>query len=303
MKLFSVLLQRQKVLHFPSVQMVLKDNASASEAFDKVAKKYSQVINRVGQEFENRFCDLDQLEPCVSFISNPFMNVDISCIAEQLSATLSLDAEQTHPGTEVTVVDVYDHMASLQPLWKQVEGFRKAVEPIMRKAPHGVHLLCFSQDTEYLRNLFPDSVKKTLFLVCYNGVGQKVSVCGYWNDPHHRSRYLKSNNFLPLLNGDTPHKEMEAWKDNFLRIKKLVLIGGPDDGVITPWQSSHFGFYDNKERIVEMRNQKFYRNDTFGLKTLSARGDVSLCLQSGVQHIRWHSNYTVFSSCMEEWLT
>ncbi|XP_061771535.1 lysosomal thioesterase PPT2-like isoform X4 [Nerophis ophidion] len=267
MKLFSVLLQRQKVLHFPSVQMVLKDNASASEAFDKVAKKYSQVINRVGQEFENRFCDLDQLEPCVSFISNPFMNVDISCIAEQLSATLSLDAEQTHPGTEVTVVDVYDHMASLQPLWKQVEGFRKAVEPIMRKAPHGVHLLCFSQD------------------------------------PHHRSRYLKSNNFLPLLNGDTPHKEMEAWKDNFLRIKKLVLIGGPDDGVITPWQSSHFGFYDNKERIVEMRNQKFYRNDTFGLKTLSARGDVSLCLQSGVQHIRWHSNYTVFSSCMEEWLT
>ncbi|XP_061771534.1 lysosomal thioesterase PPT2-like isoform X3 [Nerophis ophidion] len=249
--------------------------------------------------------------------------------------TLTLFIRKTHPGTEVTVVDVYDHMASLQPLWKQVEGFRKAVEPIMRKAPHGVHLLCFSQgglicrallsmtpdhnvhtfialssplagqygDTEYLRNLFPDSVKKTLFLVCYNGVGQKVSVCGYWNDPHHRSRYLKSNNFLPLLNGDTPHKEMEAWKDNFLRIKKLVLIGGPDDGVITPWQSSHFGFYDNKERIVEMRNQKFYRNDTFGLKTLSARGDVSLCLQSGVQHIRWHSNYTVFSSCMEEWLT
>lgn len=28
-----------------------------------------------------------------------------------------------------------------------------------------------------------------------------------------------------------------AWRGNFLRIKKLVLIGGPDDGVITPWQS------------------------------------------------------------------
>lgn len=27
------------------------------------------------------------------------------------------------------------------------------------------------------------------------------------------------------------------WKKNFLKIKKLVLIGGPDDGVITPWQS------------------------------------------------------------------
>ncbi|MEQ2160616.1 hypothetical protein GOODEAATRI_001126 [Goodea atripinnis] len=28
------------------------------------------------------------------------------------------------------------------------------------------------------------------------------------------------------------------WKENFLKIQKLVLIGGPDDGVITPWQSS-----------------------------------------------------------------
>lgn len=51
-------------------------------------------LNSLGNlfEFENMFCDLDQLELRVSFISNPFMNVDISCIAEQLSATFSLDA-------------------------------------------------------------------------------------------------------------------------------------------------------------------------------------------------------------------
>ncbi|KAI5621053.1 general transcription factor II-I repeat domain-containing protein 2-like [Silurus asotus] len=51
--------KNKKVLHFPSVQMVLKDSASASETFDK-------VINGLGQEFKNRFCDLDQLEPCVT---------------------------------------------------------------------------------------------------------------------------------------------------------------------------------------------------------------------------------------------
>ena len=82
------------MLHFPSVQSVLKDNASASEIFDKVAEKYCEVINRLGQEFENRLCDLEQLEPCVSFISNPFMNVDITCFAEQLSVTFNLDAGQ-----------------------------------------------------------------------------------------------------------------------------------------------------------------------------------------------------------------
>lgn len=94
MNIFSVHLQRKKMLHFPSVQSVLKDNASASEALDKNAEKYCQVINRLGQEFEDRFCDLDQLEPCVSFISNPFMNKDITDIAEQLSATFNLDAGQ-----------------------------------------------------------------------------------------------------------------------------------------------------------------------------------------------------------------
>ncbi|KAF3833235.1 hypothetical protein F7725_026900 [Dissostichus mawsoni] len=84
----------KKVLHFPSVQSVLHDNASASGAFDKAAEKYFQVINRLGQEFENRFCDFGQLEPCVSFISNPVMQVDLTCIAEQLSATFNVDAGQ-----------------------------------------------------------------------------------------------------------------------------------------------------------------------------------------------------------------
>ncbi|QQP40086.1 Hypothetical protein FKW44_014015 [Caligus rogercresseyi] len=39
MNIFSAHLQRKKVLHFPSLQMVLKDNVSASESFGKVAEK------------------------------------------------------------------------------------------------------------------------------------------------------------------------------------------------------------------------------------------------------------------------
>ncbi|XP_061531730.1 lysosomal thioesterase PPT2-A-like [Phycodurus eques] len=249
--------------------------------------------------------------------------------------TLTLFINETHPGTEVTVVDLYKHMSSLKPLWKQVQDFHRAIEPIMEKAQDGVHLLCFSQgglicrallsttpnhnihnfialssplagqygDTDYLQQVFPGCVKDMIFLVCYNRVGQRVSICQYWNDPHHRPSYLKNNKFLPVLNGDTPHDKIKSWRENFLHIKKLVLIGGPDDGVITPWQSSHFGFYDSKERVVEMRNQEFYRNDTFGLKTLSARGDLSLCLYSGVKHMHWHSNFTVFTNCIEKWLT
>ncbi|XP_068616460.1 lysosomal thioesterase PPT2-A-like [Brachionichthys hirsutus] len=248
--------------------------------------------------------------------------------------TLSRYITETHPGTEVTVIDLYDYMASLKPLWMQVQGFRISINAITRKAPNGVHLLCFSQgglicraflatspdhnvhtiislaspqagqfgDTSYLKWLFPEHAKGAVFRFCYSRLGQKCSICDYWNDPHHRPQYVKYSSFLAVLNGDRPHSYLEAWRANILRIKKLVLIGGPDDGVISPWQSSHFGFYDSNENIVEMRMQEFYKNDTFGLKTLDARGDMSVCVHSGVKHIQWHSNYTVFQSCMEKWL-
>ncbi|XP_023141967.2 lysosomal thioesterase PPT2-like [Amphiprion ocellaris] len=249
--------------------------------------------------------------------------------------TLSQYIRKAHPGTEVTTIDIYDDKASVAPLWVQVEDFRKELASIMQKADDGVHVLCFSQGgvicrallstipnhnvhtfialssplagqygaTEYLKRLFPNYLKKTVYRACYNPVGQLISICDYWKDPHHIPLYLKHNNFLPLLDGEKPHKDMEAWRKNFLRIKKLVLIGGPDDGIITPWQSSLFGFYDSNENVVEMRNQEFYKKDNFGLKTLDDRGDVSVCVCAGVKHTNWHSNHTVFSSCIEKWLT
>lgn len=35
-------------------------------------------------------------------------------------------------------------------------------------------------DTEYLKRIFPDYMKKTVFHICYNRIGQKISVCDYW---------------------------------------------------------------------------------------------------------------------------
>ncbi|KAM4735836.1 lysosomal thioesterase PPT2-A-like [Anableps anableps] len=250
---------------------------------------------------------------------------------------LSMFIEKVHPGTNVSTISLYNNNKSLMPLWTQVRDFRKAIEDIMSEHPEGIHLLCFSQgglicravlsmspnhnvhtfislssplagqygDTDYLKKVFPECLKKTVYLLCYNKLGQNCcfcSICNYWNDPHHRACYLKGNTFLPLINGEMPHQHLEDWRENFLRIKKMVLIGGPDDGVITPWQSSLFGFYDSNETVVEMKNQMFYKNDAFGLKTLDAHGNISVCVQSGVKHTHWHSNFTVFTNCIERWL-
>ncbi|KAJ8334964.1 hypothetical protein SKAU_G00406030 [Synaphobranchus kaupii] len=242
---------------------------------------------------------------------------------------------ESHPGTNVSVIDLFDRSASLQPLWKQVEGFKEAIYPIMQNAADGVHFICYSQgglvcrgilstlpdhnvdsfislsspqagqygDTDYLKYIFPEFVKSNLFHLCYTSVGQRVSICNYWNDPHHRDMYLNTSDYLALLNSERPNPNATMWKNNFLRIKRLVLIGGPDDGVITPWQSSQFGFYDANETVVEMKKQDVYLKDMFGLKTLDARGDLVQCVFPGVQHTKWHSNDTVYTACIQKWLT
>ncbi|KAK3531220.1 hypothetical protein QTP70_015244 [Hemibagrus guttatus] len=241
----------------------------------------------------------------------------------------------THPGTNVITVDMYDDMYSLKPLWDQVNGFKKVIGPIMKNATDGIHLICFSQGglvcrgiiatlpkhnvhsliflssplsgqygiTSYMRHAFPKCIKQLVYQLCYNFLGQKISICNFWNDPHHRERYLKSNKYLALLNGEIKHSHLKEWREHFLGIKKLVLIGGPDDGVITPWQSSHFGFYNSNETVVEMKEQDWYLSDVFGLKTLDARGALVHCVFSDVEHVLWHSNWTVYEDCIEKWLT
>nr|XP_045013075.1 lysosomal thioesterase PPT2 isoform X2 [Jaculus jaculus] len=242
---------------------------------------------------------------------------------------------ETHPGTVVTVLDLFDGRESLRPLWEQVQGFQEAVKPIMEKAPQGVHLLCYSQgglvcrallsvmeehnvdsfislsspqmgqygDTDYLKWLFPTSMRSNLYRICYSPWGQEFSICNYWHDPHHDDLYLNASSFLALINGERDHPNATAWRKNFLRVGHLVLIGGPDDGVITPWQSSFFGFYDANETVLEMEEQLVYLRDSFGLKTLLARGAIVRCPMAGISHTNWHSNRTLYDTCIEPWLS
>nr|AAH45407.1 Zgc:55621 [Danio rerio] len=242
---------------------------------------------------------------------------------------------ESHPGTSVTTIALYDYTASVKPMWQQVEGFKEAISPIMESAVDGVHLICFSQgglicrgvlatvphhnvrsliflssplagqygDSSYFKHFFPIFIKSRLYHFCYTSFGQKISICNYWNDPHQRERYLKNSVFLAPLNGEVNHDNSTEWRNHFMHIEKLVLIGGPDDGVITPWQSSMFGFYDSDETVIDMEYQDYYASDAFGLKTLNSEGAVEKCVVSGVQHTHWHSDYSVYQKCIEKWLT
>ncbi|XP_053577960.1 lysosomal thioesterase PPT2 [Bombina bombina] len=243
---------------------------------------------------------------------------------------------ESHPGTNVSIIDLFDHRESLQPLWKQVEGFKEAIYPIMQNAGRdGVHLLCYSQgglicrgllqtmpdhnvdtfislsspqmgqygDTDYLHYLFPTYLKSNLYRLCYTKMGQTFSICNFWNDPHHHDMYVNTSEFLAPLNSERPGPNGTEWRKNFLRLRRMVLIGGPDDGVITPWQSSHFGFYDANETVQEMKEQMVYQQDSFGLHTLDKRGGISVFSVPGIVHTMWHSNETFYKQYIDKWLT
>ncbi|PWA15083.1 hypothetical protein CCH79_00008640, partial [Gambusia affinis] len=205
---------------------------------------------------------------------------------------------ESHPGTNVTVIDLFDRGASLEPMWKQVDGFKAAIYPIMQNAADGVHFICYSQGGLVCRGILSVLPDHNV----HSFISLSAPQAGQYGDPHHRDLYVNTSDYLALINSERPNPNSTAWKENFLKIQKLVLIGGPDDGVITPWQSSQFGFYDDNETVIEIQHQDLYLRDVFGLKTLAARGDLFFCTFPGVEHVWWHSNETVFHSCIEKWL-
>lgn len=251
--------------------------------------------------------------------------------------TLRLFIEEAHPGTNVHTIDLFDYLESFQPLWHQVEVMRNAIAPIMKTAKNGVHVIGYSQggmiargiiqttdyhnvnnfialssplsgqygDTYTLSWFFPHLLKEEMYKFFYTKYGQKWSVGNYWKDPHQYERYREFSDFLAHLNNEAkPDKTRfrSEWRTNFTKLKKLILIGGPDDRVITPWQSAQFGFYNQNETVLPMRHQEIYQKDTFGLRTLDRRQAVVTCTFSGVRHLHWPENRTVFEKCIAPFL-
>ncbi|XP_052788466.1 lysosomal thioesterase PPT2-like [Mya arenaria] len=199
------------------------------------------------------------------------------------------------------------------------------MKTFMDKHSGGVNMICFSQggvicrgvleqlvhnvdtfisvsspqagqfgDTTYLKYLFPHLLRDEVYKVAYSNFGQNISVGNYWNDPRHQDMYLEWSRFLAVVNNQSVNPLSQDFKSNFLRLNRLVMIGGPDDGVITPWQSSHFGFFDANLNVIEMENQPWYIDDWFGLRTLAGRGGLVTHVVPGVSHRHWITNHTVY---------
>lgn len=89
----------------------------------------------------------------------------------------------------------------------------------------------------FLHLIFPDLAAKTAYTLFYSYAGQHTSVGNYWNDPYQQSLYYNFSSFLPYINNEIKTYNSSRFRGNLLGVDEVVLIGGPNDGVITPWES------------------------------------------------------------------
>uniref|UniRef100_A0A3B1K2J6 palmitoyl-CoA hydrolase n=1 Tax=Astyanax mexicanus TaxID=7994 RepID=A0A3B1K2J6_ASTMX len=244
--------------------------------------------------------------------------------------TLSRFINQSHPGTNVTVIDLFDRSASLQPLWKQVEGFKEAIYPIMQNAADGVHLICYSQGGLVCRGILstlPDHNVHSFISLSSPQAGQYGGMSflctlllfspfifkdslNFFSSLLFLSHLIFSTSphVLPLLFlscvFSTPLISCFLFLFPLLCFLSLHshFMSSPLFGLSLPIQSSPlFSFYiarDSPDLVVEV-----FLRDSFGLKTLYSRGDLVMCSVPGVEHVYWHSNETVYKTCIEKWLT
>lgn len=234
-----------------------------------------------------------------------------------------------HPGTPVYNIDAFNAGKSLSPMWEQVEGVYRIIEPILKSSPEGAILIGHSQGGLIFRGilevypthnitfiaiaapmagqfgdaqvskLIPLITKEGLYQFCYLGLGKdSTSICNWWKDPKHMSLYEQYNHYLYPLECASD----ADYKSNFENVAKLVLIGGPDDGIVEPWQSAHFGFYDEHMDLVDCMDQQFYKDNSFGLRTLDDSGRIHMYTVPGVPHLKFHKDQSVFDHCIKQWL-
>lgn len=231
---------------------------------------------------------------------------------------------EKHPGTIIYNIEKFGGWSSLDNMNYQVQELSKDFNEFSRNHTGGIHVLGYSQGallartilqanpnhtvhtfislsgpqagqygTQFLHLYFPGVALETAYELFYSRVGQHTSVGNYWNDPYHNQLYIEYSKYLPYVNNELPSNSSKQFKEALTKLKTMVLIGGPDDNVITPWQSSQFGFYDSNGTVKDFKERDIYKDDKIGLKTLYQKKKLKLVTVPGINHFNWHLNMTV----------
>ncbi|XP_074272805.1 uncharacterized protein LOC141596512 isoform X4 [Silene latifolia] len=104
-----------------------------------------------------------------------------------------------------------------------------------------------------------------------------VAPSNYIKIPTEIDAYLKGCKFLPYANNEIPSARNPIYKKRFSRLHNLVLIMFEEETIITPRESSWFGYYpDGSTNVILPFNEtQLYKEDLIGLKALHEAGKVT----------------------------
>jgi palmitoyl-protein thioesterase len=81
---------------------------------------------------------------------------------------------------------------------------------------------------------------------------------------------------------------------NLLKIRRLVLVKFLRDSMVTPRESSQFGFYADRNTsiIVPLQQSRLYTDDLLGLKVMDEQGRL-IFLESDTDHLRFTEQWFI----------
>lgn len=115
-----------------------------------------------------------------------------------------------------------------------------------------------------------DTVRNLLTLGAYEGFVQKTVVqAQYWHDSLNEKEYKAKSLFMADINQENFFNK--TYKDNLIRLKKLVLVKFNNDSVVVPRESEWFGFFNpgQDKTLYKMEESPLYTSDKIGLKVLN----------------------------------
>eukprot|EP00121_Abeoforma_whisleri_P009032 Awhi_evm1s8297 len=216
---------------------------------------------------------------------------------------------------------------SLVPLKKQVEGVADFIRETIEKEnstifDNGYDLICHSQGGLICRGLialtnhsvstlisiaspqlgiFGNPLSDTTFrqdsflgraahaFFYSKAVQNCISISNYWHDPDLENGHDEHNLFLPLINGQSSSSSSS--------IASASVSAGNTN-------SSSNGLYvvDYERKILNFTETRFYKNDTFGLKTLHRQNKFEYHVVPDVKHMEWLRNEQLFKTYMLPYL-
>ncbi|XP_043280933.1 palmitoyl-protein thioesterase 1 [Venturia canescens] len=123
-------------------------------------------------------------------------------------------------------------------------------------------------------------------------VQNRLVQASYWHDPLKEDLYKKNSVFLADINNELVVNE--TYKENLMKLDRLVLVKFDRDTMVQPRESEWFGFYKNGQAVEleSLEESALYKEDRLGLRQMNEAGKI-VFLSLDTNHLQFTDDWFV----------